>query len=95
MKLPQMFESANSRAWRACDVLACLAPTACLRDHVIGVLSCLRVCVFSVLACFMSLDALHACYAQISYVLSCLRASLTSRPIFFIFEKLNSYIKKV
>ena len=51
------------------------------------------------LACFVSLWAhvLHACCGQISYMLTCLRASYIIFSVFFGFEKLtfkNPYIEK-
>ena len=64
-----IFESAKSRAWRAC-VLACLTCLracvltclACLRAHVLGVLTYLRAYVgvlACVSACLFVLFALH------------------------------------
>ena len=78
---------------RACSrapVLDVLAVLACLRAW------CAHVYVFSRVqhAClsyvFTCSHVLHACGAQISYVLTSLRASLTS---FVLFSK-NSYVKK-
>ena len=87
-------ESAKLRAyvlhnWLHSYVLACLA---CLRACVLNVLeclaclahlACLRAHVFGAVTCFISLSTWsisqsHACCAQISYVLTCLRASLAS-----------------
>ena len=77
------FESAKSRAWRAC-VLACLTclracvlgVLACSRAYVVGVLTCLRAHVLGVLACSRAyvLGVLTCLRAWRAYVLACSRA---------------------
>ena len=80
----------SSFACLRAGVLLCLTCLAYLRAYVLGVLMLMCFHVFSMLACFMSSRVLYACDAQISYVLTSLRASLKS---FVLFSK-NYYIKK-
>ena len=85
-----------SGAWRArmlaCSLvwgtymLACLHTWRVWRVHV---LTCLRIqhaCLFCVLMCS---HILNACCAQISYMLTCLRASLASFVLFSLHLEIN------